>query len=236
MSEIEREQIFRLLRAADRMEVRWRKRDARRNRGYVIRNYIWLFQVIPFGVACIAAIVRKFFSSPESVAWAGLSLLLLAYVATLVQPFIFAWSNRRVLVAAARSPIGLLFDNACAAARVDSLLLPHLLRRSVEQLEFVLLELKAERGFFERRLSLVVGAIEKVGLGPGLLAAGISLSNIKADQPEWVSALAYATPILYVFGVGAHFLLMRLDRFVKLTELAVGRKRSLSLRSVGPAA
>lgn len=236
MSRTEREQLFRLLRAASRIEARWRKRDAKQNHGYMIRNYLWLFQVIPFSVAGIAAIARKFFAAPESVAWVGLSLLLLAYMATLAQPFIFAWANRRVLVAAAKNPIGLLFDNASATARVDSLLLPHLLRRSTEHLELLLLELKAEREFFERRLSLVVGAIEKVGLAPGLLAAGISLSNIKADQPEWVSALAYATPILYVFGVGAHFLLMRLDRFVKLTELAVGRKKLLTPRSTGPAA
>ena len=171
MSRTEREQLFRLLRAASRIEARWRKRDAKQNHGYLIRNYLWLFQVVPFCVAGIAAIARKFFAAPESVAWVGLSLLLLAYVATLAQPFIFAWANRRVLVAAAKNPISLLFDNASATARVDSLLLPHLLRRSSEHLELLLLELKAEKEFFERRLSLVVGAIEKVGLGPGLFAA-----------------------------------------------------------------
>lgn len=236
MSRTERERLFRLLRAASRIEARWRKRDAKRTYGYLLRNYAWLFQLVPFGVAGIAAIARKFFAAPESVAWVGLSLLLFSYVATLAQPFVFAWVNRSVLVAAAKNPIGLLFDNANASARVDALLLPHLLRRSTEHLELLLLELKAEKEFFERRLSLVVGAIEKVGLGPGLLAAGISLSNIKADQPEWVSALAYATPVLYVFGVRAHFLLMRLDPFVKLTELAVGRKKLLTPRSTGPAA
>ena len=236
MSRTERERLFKLLRAASRIEARWRKRDAKRNHGYLIRNYVWFYQVVPFAVAGIAAIARKFFAAPESVAWIGLAFLLLFYVATLVQPFVFAWANRRVLVAAAKNPIGLLFDNANATARVDSLLLPHLLRHSTEHLELLLLELKAEKEFFERRLSLIVGAIEKVGLGPGLLASGISFSNIKVDQPEWVSALAYATPVLYVLGVGAHFLLMRLDRFVKLTELVVSRKKLLTPRSTGPAA
>lgn len=236
MSRTERERLFKLLRAASRIEARWRNMDTKRNHGCLIRNYVWFFQVIPFGFACIAAIVRKFFAVPESIAWIGLSILLLSYMATLAQPFVFAWINRRVLVAAAKNPIGLLFDNASATARIDSLILPHLLRRSTEHLELLLLALKAEREFFERRLSLVVGAIEKVGLGPGLLAAGISLSNIKADQPEWVSALAYATPVLYVFGVGMHLLLMRLDRFVKLTELAVNRKKLLTPRSTGSAA
>jgi len=236
MSPIERKRLFRLLRAASRFESQLKKRANKQEHGYLFRNYHWWFQLIPFSGAVLVAILRKFFDASESVAIVGLILLLLSYIATLVQPFIHAWVNRRVLVAAAKYPMSLILENANITAHVDSRLLPRLLQSPVEHLELLHIELKAERDFFERRLSLVVGAIEKVGLAPGLLAAGISLSNLKSDQPEWVTALAYATPVLYVFGAAAHFLLMRLDRFSKLTELAVARKKSLTPRSTGPAA
>lgn len=225
MFRTDREPLFLLLRAASRFESRLRRRENKLQRGYLMRNFVWLFQVIPFSIAIVAAVARKFFGVSETVAIVGLILLLLSYVATLIQPFLLAWVNRQALIAAVKNPMGLLLDNASVTARVDAWLLPRLLHSPIEHLELLHLELKAEKEFFERRLSLVVGAIEKVGLAPGLLAAGVSFSNLKTGQPDWVSALAYATPVLYVSGVAAHFLLMRLDRFAKLTELAVARKK-----------
>lgn len=233
MYRTEREHLFRLLRAASRFESRLRKRANKQRRGYFIRNFVWLFQAIPFCIAGLAAIARKFFDASENVAIVGLALLLLSYMATLIYPFLIAWVNRRAFIAAIKDPIGLLLENASATATVDARLLPRLIRSPIEHLELLLLELKAEKEFFEKRLSLLVGSIEKIGLGPGLLAAGISFSNLKTDQSDWISALAYATPVLYVFGVAAHFLLLRLSRFVKLAELAVARKKSQTSPSVG---
>lgn len=228
MDRTTRERLFRLLRAASRFETRLSKRAARREHGYLFRNFFWIFQVGPFLVAVAAAAARKLFGAPDFVGLIGLILLVLSYLATLAYPFLLAWTNRLALSAAVKNPLSLLLQNASATATVDARVMPRLVRNAVEDLELLLLEIKAEKEFFERRLSLVVGAIEKIGLGPGLLAAGVSLSNLKSDQPEWVSALAYATPILYLFGVAAHFLLMRLDRFVKVVELAVSRKKSLT--------
>lgn len=233
MYRAERESLFRLLRAASRFESRLSKRANKQRHGFFIRNFVWLFQAIPFCIAGLAAIARKFFDASENVAIVGLALLLLSYLATLIHPFLIAWINRRAFIAAIKDPIGLLFENASAATAVDARLLPRLVRTPIEHLELLLLELKAEKEFFERRLSLVVGSIEKIGLGPGLLAAGVSLANIKTDQSDWIGALAYAMPVLYAFGVAAHFLLMRLDRFVKLAELAVARKKSQASPSVG---
>lgn len=227
MNFAQQERLFQLLRAASRLEVRRRKRSKNGMQGYLLRNYLWIFQVAPFCLAIALGVARKFCGAPEWVAAVGLIMLLGLYLASLAQPFLLAWVHRKALSKAARNPFDLLLENACSTAAVDVLLIPKLLRSPLEDIELLLLQLKAEKEFFERRLSLVVGSIEKVGLVPGLLAAGISLSNLKSDQSEWVVALAYATPLLYLFGAGAHFLLMRLDRMTKVTELAVARKKSL---------
>jgi hypothetical protein len=227
MDRITRDKLFLLLHAASRFETRLKKRNAKREHGYFFRNFLWIFQVIPFLVAVFAGLSRKYFDAPEVIGVVGLALLLLSYLATLLYPFIVAWVNRSALSAAAKNPLGLLLENARTTATVDARVIPRLLLSTVEDLELLLLEIKAEKEFFEKRLSLVVGTIDKIGLGPGLLAAGVSLTNLKPDQSEWISALAYATPILYMVGLAAHFLLMRLDRFVKVVELAVSRKKSL---------
>ena len=184
-------------------------------------------------LAVVAAVWHNIFGAPKFVADIGLFLLLTLYLASFIQPFLMAWLNRQFLVSAMREPIALLLKNANITTTVDSMVLIHLLRAPIDHLELLFLELRAEKEFFERRLSLVVGSIEKMGLGPGLLAAGISLSNIKSDQTDWVLAFAYAMPILYLFGAAAHFLLMRLDRYVKLVELAVVRTKSLTNPSSG---
>ncbi len=222
------EHLFRLLRASSRLEARRSKRDTRGKHGFLLRNYIWIFQIIPFGLAVLLAMARKFCGAPEWVAFIGLLMLLVLYLASLAHPFLLAWVHRKALSKAANNPFELLLGNASTTASVDSLLIPKLLRSPIEDIELLALELKAEKEFFERRLSLVVGSIEKIGLAPGLLAAGISLSNIKSIQSEWVVALAYATPLLYLFGASGHFLLMRLDRMVKVTELALARKKALT--------
>lgn len=228
MDKSTRDRLFRLLRAASRFEASLSKRAARREHAYLVRNYFWIFQAAPFLASVAVAAVRKFFGAPDFVGFIGLVLLLLSYLATLAYPFLLAWTNRRALSAAVKNPLSILLQNASATAAVDARVMPRLVRYPVEDLELLLLEVKAEKEFYERRISLVVGAIEKIGLGPGLLAAGVSLSNLKSDQPEWISALAYATPILYLFGMAAHFFLMRLDRLVKVVELAVSRKKSLT--------
>lgn len=233
MYRTERAAFIHLLRVASRMEARLNRRASKKNHGHFIRYYHLYFQAIPFVLAIGALISWKYCGASESVRIAGLAILLLLYIATLAHPFIIAWVNRRAVLAAAKEPMNLLLQNANVTATVDGRVLPRLLRKPLDHLELFLLEIKAEKEFFERRISLTIGSIEKIGMGPGLLAAGVSLSNVKSIQSEWVLALAYATPILYLFGVAAHFLLMRLDRYVKLIELAVSRKKSLTSLSSG---
>lgn len=85
-------------------------------------------------------------------------------------PFVFAWRHRQHIVRMVQRPYDMIIGNASAAALVDRKYLRKIDRYPVGQLELLALELKAEKEFFERRIGLAVGAIEKLGLGPGFLA------------------------------------------------------------------
>jgi hypothetical protein len=101
-----------------------------------------------------------------------------------------------------RHPYKVLIDNAKQTAQVDSRHLPELERCSRYGLENVLLKVKAEREFFEHRIGLYVGAIEKVGIIPGLLA----LPSIFKDTANWnwVTTVALAMPFIYAAAVRGH--------------------------------
>jgi RNAse (barnase) inhibitor barstar len=171
------------------------------------------------------------FNLIDAPAWFGISTswipvisllaLLIWYLCILAEPLLDAWVYRELI----KSPFGVLLNNAKVAARCDLSLMRKLMPKPLEQVELLLLEVKAEKDSFERRISLFVGSIEKVGIVPGLLALAFSLSNLKQGQSKWVTALAYATPILYFVGAGGHYLIMSLDRKVKILELVIARKK-----------
>lgn len=46
------------------------------------------------------------------------------------------------------------------------------------------------------------------------------------SQPEWVYAIAYATPALHVFGVAMHYLISRLERISSLIEYVIEIKEN----------
>lgn len=224
----EHRRLFGLLHKANALERRIRKSMDQGKKHFLLRNFILIFQVMPFGfaivIAIVVAIARKHATAPAWLAWFGLVALLFSYLAAFAHPILYAWVNRRAVINATKNPFSLLLNNARVTTVVDSWLLPQLLCSPIDHLKLLHLELKAEKEFFERRLSLVVGAIDKVGLGPGLLAVSHDMTTPLTNQNSWITVLAYAMPVIYLFGMAAHFLLMRLDRVVSLTELAITRK------------
>ncbi len=92
----------------------------------------------------------------------------------------------------------------------------------------VLLELKSEKQSFSNRVSLVIGAIDKIGLFPGILALIISLANFNSMEQDWVLAVAYAMPFLYLFGVYAHLLINRINRYIAIIEYVLQCKKPLT--------
>lgn len=221
-----RDSVFRILHAVSRFETKQRKRINSSNKHRLTnRFFIWLI-VVPFVVA-LALIAIMFMFELEWLKFPSLVILIMAYIGLIAHPIMSAMVHRKLLITTFKHPFGALLRNAAATAAVDLRYSIKLERKPLALLEIVFLEVKSERDFFERRLALIVGSIEKIGIVPGLLAAFLSLHQLPSNSNQWVLSLAYATPALYFFGAMAHFLLMRLDRMSKLLELVINRKKAV---------
>lgn len=86
--------------------------------------------------------------------------------------------------------------------------------------------MRFEREFYEKRIGLLIGALEKLGVLPGLLATALLVGKLGEDSPGWVRAIAYTTPIMYLLGIAAHDYAMRLERLSRILELALDRKKA----------
>jgi hypothetical protein len=206
-------------------EIKQRKSVQRTDKHRFANRLFVELAIFPF-VLTLGLIAIMFLFSLEWLRTTSLAALLVSYVGAIVHPLLSAFIHRKSLLAALKHPFGILLQNAATTAAIDLKYSPKLERKSLALLEITALEVKSEREFFERRLSLVVGSIEKIGLAPGLLATFLSLNQLPGSLNQWVLGLAYTTPTLYFFGAMAHFLVMRLDRMSKLLELVIGRKKA----------
>lgn len=153
----------------------------------------------------------------------SLYALALSYLGIFAYSVIALWLHRRSAGRLVFNPFAALIDNARTTAEIDRRYLDRFSRETLDSLRFVLMEVRAERTFFERRLGLLVGSIERVGLLPGVLAVVLLVTRLGSGQPDWVYAIAYATPILYIIAAMSHFLLMRLQRVVELLQMIIDR-------------
>ncbi|TMP41296.1 hypothetical protein CWB96_17900 [Pseudoalteromonas citrea] len=225
MNKAKRVELLRLFSAASRFESRLKTKSREDTESFITKNYHWLFLVSPFAVSVILAFIAKSGSGDNHLRAAALILLLVAYFAAVIQPFLMIWIHRQDFINSVRSPMSLLMKNIERNTLVDSRLLSRLRDLPIGTLDIVLLELRSEKEFFEKRIALVVGTIEKFGLIPGIFAVLVALSNVKADKFLWLDALAYAVLFLYGFGVAAHHLAMRLERYSKVVELVLESKK-----------
>ena len=93
------------------------------------------------------------------------------------------------------------------------------------------------------RTYIVTGALDKVGIFPGLLALFVGLSTlaktltdaaILTSRLDWMFAVAVANIFFYFMCGYSQVMLMRYDRMIALTELALERKQEKDLPEQQP--
>ena len=124
-----------------------------------------------------------------------------------------------------RNPLSIIIGNAKKYHYTDTIFVQYLTSRDNRALEISLIEMKAERAAFEKRVALIVGMMDKVGLLPGIVAIFVSLPKIKAIDIDWVLAIAYAMPFLYFMGLWSHYLMSKMSRHISLMEYALEQKK-----------
>jgi hypothetical protein len=163
----------------------------------------------------------------------SLVFLLISYLALLVSEAILAfrnlWNSRKFF----RDPVGSLLDSATRQTEMVTPNVNTLYKYESEDLRYVLVQLKAARAALEKRTSLLVGAIEKVGIFgmiPGLIALFKAMHELTSGFPSagWVQGVAYATPFAYGIGLMSHGCMTTFDRYIMLIEMVIENKKSIT--------
>ncbi|MBD8097999.1 hypothetical protein IFR08_07380 [Pseudomonas fluorescens] len=160
-------------------------------------------------------------------------LIAVSYLAMFFYPLLGVLLYRHSLKKAITAPFANLLElNVKTLMQVEARYLPDLAALSRETLKLGALELKSERDSLEKRTHMVTGALEKVGTLPGLLALIVALSSLDdmlvrvgiAERTEWLLAIAATNTFFFVMCCYVQFMIVRYERMIALTELAVDCK------------
>lgn len=148
------------------------------------------------------------------------SLLLITYISGIAQPFLMLVLYRKSMKDFFKDPTRLIISNVSINSAVDRKYLSRLSRYPLLRLELVALELKSEKDAFDKRISLVVGAISRVGLVPGLFALLLTWQKTSMSG-GWLEIIAYSLPAFYIMGVWAHIHNLKLERISRVIDFAI---------------
>ncbi len=160
---------------------------------------------------------------------AGLSLLLLIYLTIPAIQIYRAYRYRSKIKRSFLLPLCESLNlNVKTELSVDGMFFPLLKELTTEELQLGLLEIKNEREFLEKRMNLLIGPIDKLGILPGIVATITALTKIPENY-NWISAIAYGYMVLSFLSLFFYQLVMRYERMIALTELALESKSSSAI-------
>lgn len=215
---------YRIIKAINDFEGKqYRESQKSKYSKFTTRLYFEII-VFPFCVAVILGFSKRFLGAPGWVSAPGLLALLISYLGIIVHPIVSAILNRKNILKSIRDPFGVILNNSKISAKADRKYFNYLKSKPTSDLKLIQKNLISEKNDFQKRVSFVVGAIEKIGIVPGVLALYVTYTKLSGPVPDWVSMIAYATPILYVLGATAHFYILKLEKMASLLELVIEEK------------
>lgn len=149
-----------------------------------------------------------------------------AYAGHIVYHMLFIFYYRNNFKKLLKNPLSFRYEHAKQNHKIDYLCLQSFMSSERQKLEFVCLELIAEKNALKKRTSLVVGSIDKIGLIPGLLALFLSIDKMGSMEIDWLLTIAYIIPVLYGAGAYFHILITRMSRHISILEYAINEKKT----------
>ncbi len=210
--------IYRLLFEADARESKLRKRLSR-NFFSMSGSFLWIGGALLalLLASIVSAIVgEKLDMKPFTIV--ALFFLAMYYLLCFWLMFGDFVMNYKVVFKSLSNPLSVIFDNSRICAICDEALLLKLKGFSRESLTVVRGELKSEMEAFNKRMSLIIGVMEKVGVLPGILSLIALVTKLNEAIPSWAYSLVYALAGLYLLGLVAHFSLLKAERYVGIFD------------------
>lgn len=149
-------------------------------------------------------------------------LLILSYLGIFLHPVFMFFIWRQTISKFFSNPNEIFYTRAEDRAKKTSLYIRHLSSKNEDELYLAKLELTYEKKQLEKRTSILVGAIEKVGLIPGILALSASYNS----EHYWILAIAYATPVLFIFGAFSQLTCTKIQRHIELIDFVIKNRQS----------
>lgn len=157
----------------------------------------------------------------EWLKFTSLLLLILSQIIFMFAPLIEIYQSRSKIIKSFKIPFNHAINiNVKSEIIIDNKKLTELISLNKQELELGLMEIKHERTCLEKRMSIITGPIEKLGMLPTLITTLVTLSKI-TEPYSWVSAIAYGYMGLIFISLMFHQILMRYDRMINLTEIAI---------------
>lgn len=150
-------------------------------------------------------------------------MILISYVLLLLMPVVNIYQERKSIKRFLMFPLNASVEgNIKKESIIDANFLPNFEALGKEVLELGLMGIKHEREFLSKRVAMVVGPIDKLGILPGIISMIITISN-PLEEHDWVTGLAYGYVALVIISISFINLLVKYDRIIALTEIAISR-------------
>lgn len=212
-------------------EIVYRLRDRQsqvnkeeRKRSNVKARNCLIFCIIIIGSALVGAVINKLYFQNSIVNIISLFFLVIGYFILLLMPFIEAWSNRRSIFAYLKAPLRAMQNELIETTILDSDDFKLLKTKTLDTLSFVKAQLEHHTHMLSKRIHLVIGMIERVGLLPGLLAIAVAQATFKQDS-NIVFVLGYSIAGLNVISVAMLAYAYKTDKSITLLNLVIEQKK-----------
>lgn len=150
-----------------------------------------------------------------------LLLLLFWYVALPTVQFMEIYADRTELMQFFKNSNQVVVDGLCQSTSADSTLVKALKKHSIESLQLAKNRISAQQAAIEARVGALAGALDKVGIVPGLITLIIAaMSEQNVNITLFVTIVIFG---VYVFAFNVHYSLPRLGFYVKLLESEISR-------------
>lgn len=162
--------------------------------------------------------------SNEKILIVALSILIFVYLLFIIAPFFLAYKNRSKI----RNGFFLPFNSAInlnikSEALIDQKHVQKLASLDKVELELGLMEIKHEKNFLEKRMLLIIGPIDKLGILPGIMSAFATVTTLSSEN-GWLIGATYGYMALVISALFFYQLIMRYNRMITLTELVISKK------------
>ncbi|HIP68144.1 MAG TPA: hypothetical protein EYH06_06065 [Chromatiales bacterium] len=193
-----------------------------------LSNKIYWVGVVGSSIVSVFTILLSMLFQDKSwfqLIWA--LLIVSAYFSLVAHAIALSFESRKEIKKFSRNPLDLILTQIKQDSIDDIALLNKLLVFEVPFLEYVNRQVKAERVAFERRVGVISGALEKVGILPGIISATVAIHKIYSNEglPVYIQYIVIAILILYCFSIYFHHLFNRMDRYILVLETAIGQRK-----------